>query len=66
MVGAPLSDGPTEPGGPRIVFAPGYVGLGSPLARKFIGGHVGGTICHTWQRRGRRVRIGVPSENFVP
>lgn len=55
----------TERGGPSIRRAPRHVGFGSTLAQRCIGGHLGGTISHSWQRRGLKVRIGVPLDHLT-
>ncbi|POR42199.1 PAS domain-containing protein [Methylobacterium sp. V23] len=54
----------TERGGPSISSVPKHVGFGSTLAQRCIGGHLEGTISHSWQRRGLKVRIGVPVDHL--
>ena len=55
----------TERGGPSIPRVPKHVGFGSTLAQRCIGGHLEGTISHSWQRRGLKVRISAPLDHLA-
>jgi PAS domain S-box-containing protein len=55
----------TERGGPPIDQPPIRQGFGTTLARRSIGGELGGTITGEWAREGLKVRISAPVERLA-
>jgi two-component sensor histidine kinase len=50
-----------EQGGPPLVPPPeGSAGFGTMLARRIVGGQLGGRISHIWNRSGLTINLSVP------
>jgi PAS domain S-box-containing protein len=55
----------TERGGPPIDHPPKREGFGTTLARRSIGGELGGTITAEWAPEGLTLRISAPAERVA-
>ncbi len=55
----------TERGGPPIDRSPIRQGFGTTLARRSIGGELGGTMTGEWAREGLKLRISAPVERLA-
>jgi PAS domain S-box-containing protein len=55
----------TERGGPPIDHPPKREGFGTTLARRSIGGELGGTIAAEWSPEGLTLRISAPAERVA-